>query len=202
MAYGSRTQQRSSTPRGRWGRSSSARSAPTSGRSLRAGSGEAGAKGRFGLGGSLGPSGYGRPSPGRRRNASSVAGWRDRSRSKSKQESGVGKALSALTAMSGGKAAKKTSSRGAKPAGFALLAGAAGLALKNREKLMGMTHRGGESNPSGTATTSDAYSGPTPGPQEDNRSVASPPGTTEGTTTSPPHNLSDAPEAGDHRAGL
>lgn len=195
MANYSRTQQRSAAPKGRFGRGPS--SSPASGRSLRARSGEAGPKGRFGLGSSLGPSGAGRPTSGRpsssRASASTVAKWSSRSRSKSQQQSGVGKALSALTALSGGKTAKKATSRSAKPAGFALLAGAAGLALKNRDKLKGMAGRGGEEHHDVSA--SSAYSGQTPGIQEDNRSAPSPMGTTEGIVVSPPGTLTDPTDA-------
>jgi hypothetical protein len=194
MANSSRTQPRSAAPRGRFGRGPTSKT-PASGRSLRARPGEAGPKGRFGLGSSLGPSGYGRPTSGRsgssRNSASNVAKWSSRSRSKSQQQSGVGKALSALTAMSGGKATKKATSRSAKPAGFALLAGAAGLALKNRDKLKGLTGRGGGEERHETPTTS-AYTGQTPGVQEDNRSAPSPMGTTEGTLATPPDTLTDS----------
>jgi len=195
MANQSRTQQRSAAPGGRFGRGPRTTKSTSSGRSLRARSGEAGAKGRFGLGASLGPGGYGRPNPGRaRRSASNVAGWR-RSRGKASQQSGVDKAVSALTAMTGGKAAKKSVSRGAKPAGFALLAGAAGLALKNRDKLKGLANRGGDrvDEQPYAVTSGSAYSGSTPGPQEDNQSASSPMGTTQGTLANPPGSLTDPP---------
>ncbi len=131
------------------GRSASGRPASMGKRSLRAGQGEAGAKGRFGLGSSLGPSGYGRPTS-KSKSGTSVS--RRPKRNVTPEKSGMSKALSALGSLSGGKAAKKVPSRSAKPAGFALLAGAAGLALKNREKLMGLAGRGGSSQdaPSGT----------------------------------------------------
>ena len=131
------------------GRSASARPANMGKRSLRAGQGEPGAKGRFGLGSSLGPSGYGRGTA--RSSGTSVT--RRPKRNVTPEKSGMSKALSALGALSGAKTAKKAPSRSAKPAGFALLAGAAGLALKNRDKLMGLANRGGsshESAPSGT----------------------------------------------------
>ncbi len=145
MANQNRTQQRSSSSASRFGRSSGTGAAhgrkpstrSTAGRSLRAGQGEAGAKGRFGLGSSLRPSGSGRS-----------AGTSVSRRPKSKvtpPKSGVSKALSALGSLSGGKTATKASSRSAKPAGFALLAGAAGLALKNRDKLKGLANRGDSS---------------------------------------------------------
>lgn len=141
MANSSRTQQRSSASRGRFGRSSMG-DRPSSGRSLRARQGEPGAKGRFGLGASLGPSGYGRTTGSGRRTKSKAPA----------QKSGMGRAFSMLGgAMSGGAAKKATSRSAAKPAGFALLAGAAGLALKNREKLMGMMDRGRSSHPDSTS---------------------------------------------------
>lgn len=166
MANQSRTQQRSTSSRfGRTsgkgtttGRTASSRSAS---RSLRAGKGEAGAKGRFGLGSSLGPSGYGRSTSGGRSSSSGVS-----RRPKTKvtpQKSGMSRALSALGSKSGGKAATKASSRSAKPAGFALLAGAAGLALKNRDKLKGLGKRGDSSQSDAQgATYGDS---PTPGLQ-------------------------------------
>ncbi len=49
----------------------------------------------------------------------------------------MGKAFSALSGAMGSSSATKTSSRG-KAGSFALLAGAAGLAFKNRDKLKGM----------------------------------------------------------------
>jgi hypothetical protein len=158
------------------GRSGSARPASLGRRSLRAGQGEAGAKGRFGLGSSLGPSGYGR-STGRSGNRSTGTGVSRRpKRNVTPEKSGLSKALSAFT---GGKAAKKVPTRSAKPAGFALLAGAAGLALKNREKLMGLAHRGGSSQegaPSGTVYGD----GTATGVRVDNGTPASAVGVTEG----------------------
>ena len=151
MANQNRTQQRSSSSPSRFGRTSASSASrgrkpstrSNAGRSLRAGQGEAGARGRFGLGSSLGPSGGGRHD---RTNVSR--------RPKTKvtpQKSGVSRALSALGSKSGGKAATKASSRSAKPAGFALLAGAAGLALKNRDKLKGLAGRGGSSSHEGSS---------------------------------------------------
>jgi hypothetical protein len=141
MANSSRTQQRSSASRGRFGRTAMG-DRPSSGRSLRASQGEPGAKGRFGLGASLGPSGYGRTTGSGRRMKSKAP----------VQKSGMGRAFSMLSgAMSGGAAKKATSRSAAKPAGFALLAGAAGLALKNREKLMGMVDRGRGSHADSTS---------------------------------------------------
>ena len=159
------------------GRSGSARPANAGKRSLRAGQGEVGAKGRFGLGSSLGPSGYGRTS-GRStsRTSTGVSTSRRPKRNVTPQKSGIGKALSAL---SGGTTAKKASSRSAKPAGFALLAGAAGLALKNREKIMGLANRGGASQegaPSGTVYGD----GTATGVRADNGMPASAIGVTEG----------------------
>jgi len=159
------------------GRSGSARPANVGKRSLRAGQGEVGAKGRFGLGSSLGPSGYGRTS-GRSTSKSStgVSTSRRPKRNVTPEKSGIGKALTALT---GGTKAKKASSRSAKPAGFALLAGAAGLALKNREKLMGLANRGGSSQegaPSGTVYGD----GTATGIRTDNGMPASAIGVTEG----------------------
>lgn len=151
MANQNRTQQRSSSSPSRFGRTSATSAArgrkpstrSNAGRSLRAGQGEAGARGRFGLGSSLGPSGGGR-----------LGGTSVSRRPKTKvtpQKSGMSKALSALGSMSGGKKATKASSRSAKPAGFALLAGAAGLALKNRDKLKGLAGRGGSSDADGSS---------------------------------------------------
>ena len=158
------------------GRSGSARPAKVGKRSLRAGQGEAGAKGRFGLGSSLGPSGYGRTSGRSTTRTSTGVTTRRPKRNVTPEKSGIGKALSALT---GGTTAKKTSSRSAKPAGFALLAGAAGLALKNREKLMGLANRGGSSQegaPSGTVYGD----GTATGVRVDNGMPASAIGVTEG----------------------
>ncbi|CAA9495139.1 MAG: hypothetical protein AVDCRST_MAG38-2832 [uncultured Solirubrobacteraceae bacterium] len=155
---------------------SSARPANMGKRSLRAGQGEVGAKGRFGLGSSLGPSGYGRPSP---KSSGGTGRSRRLKRNVTPEKSGMGKALSALGGLSGTKAAKKAPSRSAKPAGFALLAGAAGLALKNRDKLMGLAHRGGSSNegaPSGTVYGD----GTATGVRTDNGMPASAIGVTEG----------------------
>ena len=151
MANQNRTQQRSSSSPSRFGRTSATSAArgrkpstsSNAGRSLRAGQGEAGARGRFGLGSSLGPSGGGR-----------LGGTSVSRRPKTKvtpQKSGISKALSALGSKSGGKAAGKASSRSAKPAGFALLAGAAGLALKNRDKLKGLAGRGDSSSHGGSS---------------------------------------------------
>ena len=157
------------------GRSGSARPANMGKRSLRAGQGEVGAKGRFGLGSSLGPSGYGRSTT---RTASGTSVSRRPKRNVTPEKSGMGKALSALGALSGGTAAKKAPSRSAKPAGFALLAGAAGLALKNREKLMGLAGRGSSSQeaPSGTVYGD----GTATGVRVDNGLPASAVGVTEG----------------------
>jgi len=159
------------------GRSGSARPANVGKRSLRAGQGEVGAKGRFGLGSSLGPSGYGRTS-GRSttRTSTGVSVTRRPKRNITPQKSGIGKMVTALT---GGSTAKKASSRSAKPAGFALLAGAAGLALKNREKIMGLAHRGDSSQegaPSGTVYGD----GTATGVRTDNGMPASAIGVTEG----------------------
>lgn len=158
------------------GRSGSARPANAGKRSLRAGQGEVGAKGRFGLGSSLGPSGYGRQTT---RTSSGTGVSRRPKRTVTPEKSGMSKALSALGSLSGGKAAKKVPSRSAKPAGFALLAGAAGLALKNREKLMGLANRGGSSQegaPSGTVYGD----GTATGVRMDNGMPASAIGVTEG----------------------
>ena len=152
MANQSRTQQRSAVSRGRFGRPATSNRS-SSGRSLRARPGEPGAKGRFGLGGALGPSSYGRSETG----GKSKSKPKTRGR-RSSQKSGVERALSALGGGSGGKAAKRASSRSAKPAGLALLAGAAGLALKNRDKLSGMLPGGGASRreaPGDTAYAED-----------------------------------------------
>jgi len=147
MANQNRTQQRTSSSPSRFGRSSGTSASQgrkpstrsSSGRSLRAGQGEVGARGRFGLGSSLGPSGAGR--------GTRTGNVTRRPKTKvTPQKSGMGKALSALGSLSGGKTAAKSSSRSAKPAGFALLAGAAGLALKNRDKLKGLASRGGSSS--------------------------------------------------------
>jgi len=159
------------------GRSGSARPANVGKRSLRAGQGEVGAKGRFGLGSSLGPSGYGRTS-GRSttRTSTGVSVTRRPKRNVTPQKSGIGKMVTALT---GGSTAKKASSRSAKPAGFALLAGAAGLALKNREKIKGLAQRGGSSQegaPSGTVYGD----GTATGVRTDNGMPASAIGVTEG----------------------
>jgi len=159
------------------GRSGSARPANVGKRSLRAGQGEVGAKGRFGLGSSLGPSGYGRTS-GRSttRTSTGVSVTRRPKRNITPQKSGIGKMVTALT---GGSTAKKASSRSAKPAGFALLAGAAGLALKNREKIKGLANRGGSSQegaPSGTVYGD----GTATGVRTDNGMPASAIGVTEG----------------------
>ena len=157
------------------GRSGSARPANTGKRGLRAGQGEVGAKGRFGLGSSLGPSGYGRGTT--RSSGTSVT--RRPKRNVTQQKSGMSKALSALGSLSGAKAGKKAPTRSAKPAGFALLAGAAGLALKNREKLMGLANRGGSSQegaPSGTVYGD----GSATGVRADNGMPASAIGVTEG----------------------
>ncbi len=136
------------------GRSGSARPANVGRRSLRAGQGEVGAKGRFGLGSSLGSSGYGRSTGKAKPRASTGTGVSRRpKRNVTPEKSGMSKALSALGSLSGAKAGKKVPTRSAKPAGFALLAGAAGLALKNRDKLKGLASRGGSSQegaPSGT----------------------------------------------------
>jgi hypothetical protein len=167
-----RTSGRASTGR------SSARPANVGKRSLRAGQGEAGAKGRFGLGSSLGPSGYGR-STGRSGTRTSTGVSRRPKRNVTPEKSGMSKALSALGGLSGGKTAKKASSRSAKPAGFALLAGAAGLALKNRDKLKGLANRGGSSQegaPSGTVYGD----GTATGIRTDNGMPASAVGVTEG----------------------
>ena len=155
------------------GRSGSARPAKVGKRSLRAGQGEVGAKGRFGLGSSLSPSGAGRSST---RTSTKTGVSRRPKRNVTPEKSGIGKALSAL---SGGKAAKKVPSRSAKPAGLALLAGAAGLALKNRDKLMGLAHRGDSSHegaPSGTVYGD----GTATGVRTDNGMPASAIGVTEG----------------------
>jgi len=179
---------RTSGKAGMSGRSGSARPASMGKRSLRAGQGEVGAKGRFGLGSSLGPSGYGRTStrgaaggtgnPSTKR-AKSTGVARRPKRSVTPEKSGMGKALSALGSLSGGTAAKKVPSRSAKPAGFALLAGAAGLALKNRDKLKGLANRGRPSNegaPSGTVYGE----GSATGVRTDNGMPASAVGVTEG----------------------
>ena len=158
------------------GRSASGRPASMGKRSLRAGQGEAGAKGRFGLGSSLGPSGYGRPTS-KSKSGTSVS--RRPKRNVTPEKSGMSKALSSLGSLSGGKAAKKASSRSAKPAGFALLAGAAGLALKNRDKLKGLANRGDSSQegaPSGTLYGD----GTATGMRTDNGMPASAVGVTEG----------------------
>ena len=158
------------------GRSSSGRPASMGKRSLRAGDGEVGAKGRFGLGSSLGPSGYGRPTS-KGKSGTSVS--RRPKRNVTPEKSGMSKALSALGSLSGGKAAKKVPSRSAKPAGFALLAGAAGLALKNRDKLKGLANRGDSSQegaPSGTVYGD----GTATGIRVDNGMPASAVGVTEG----------------------
>ncbi len=68
-----------------------------------------------------------------------------RRRGTSSQPSGLGKLLGGLT---GGGAAKKTAAKAGRkgvgaPAGLALLAGAAGLAMKNRDKLGSLLGRGG-----------------------------------------------------------
>ena len=160
------------------GRPSSARPANTGKRSLRAGQGEVGAKGRFGLGSSLGPSGYGRGTGRSSTRPSAGTGTSRRpKRNVTPEKSGMSKALGMLT---GAKTPTKATSRSAaKPAGFALLAGAAGLALKNRDKLMGLANRGGSSRegaPSGTVYGD----GTATGVRTDNGMPASAIGVTEG----------------------
>ncbi len=163
------------------GRSASGRPASAGKGGLRAKQGEVGAKGRFGLGSSLGPSGYGRSSRSSsgRSTGTSTGMVRRPKRNVTPEKSGMSKALSAFGSLSGGKAAKKVPSRSAKPAGFALLAGAAGLVLKNREKIMGLANRGGSSRegaPSGTVYGD----GTATGVRVDNGMPASAIGVTEG----------------------
>lgn len=192
--------------RGRFGRSTpvpgSGRSTPgkprgaAAGRSLRAGQGEVGAKGRFGLGPALSPSGAGRSASAASRGSATgrgaavgrttaagrnVASGRSTRRSVTKrsqpqsQLSGMAKTLTSLV---GGKSTAKASSRSRKPAGLALLAGAAGLALKNREKLMGMTR--GKSSQDEIASGTVYGGGSASGIQGSTGMPASAVGTTDG----------------------
>ncbi len=89
----------------------------------------------------------------------------------------MGKALSALSGAMGS-GTTKTSSRGSKAGSVALLAGAAGLAFKNRDKLKGMARGNSqrEDVPSGTV-----YGGGTAtGVQMDTGTPVSAIGTVEG----------------------
>jgi hypothetical protein len=119
---------------GRFGRGG----APSGGRFARSGApsggrfgrGGAPSGGRFGRGGA--PSRYSRPTPVARHRPSLLH---------RKQQSGRQKAIASVTAILGGAKGRRRSSgaaRGRRAGGMALLAGAAGLAMKNRDKIVGM----------------------------------------------------------------
>jgi hypothetical protein len=94
---------------------------------------------------------FSRSTPQATRSQRSTAAGRTRTlRRRKPQQSGVKKALAGMTGLlAGGKAAKSRRSSGAgkgrRAGGLALVAGAAGLAVKNRDKLAGMV-RGGKSS--------------------------------------------------------
>jgi hypothetical protein len=134
-----------------------------------------------------------RPAPTRRGVA---GGWMQRR--KPQPQSRVNKAVSALTgALPGrgsGSAAKPASRRG-KAGGLAVLAGAAGLAFKNREKLTGLLKRRGSKTGEGDSATTGAgdMTGTTPP-----AGAPSPAGTTDvpagpGTDAVPPPTGVDVP---------
>lgn len=99
--------------------------------------------------------------PGLQANRAAAGGFRPAIRRRQPQPSGlkglVSKASHAMPGMMSAKTMSKAGSSARKPAGMALLAGAAGLAFKNREKLGGMLGRGksGGDTPE-TATTPSA----------------------------------------------
>lgn len=119
--------------------------------------------GRFGRPGSQPAGRFSRstPQPGRFQRGT-PAGRSPSLRRRKPQQSGVKKALSGVTGLMAGKAARGRRSSGAgkgkRAGGLALVAGAAGLAVKNRDKLAGML-RGHKSSddvqPYTPATSSD-----------------------------------------------
>jgi hypothetical protein len=80
------------------------------------------------------------------------------------QKSGLEKAFEQVTAMLPGAGAKKGrrggSARGRKPAGMAALAGAAGLAMKNRDKIMSLVRRRRSHEEPATSAPSDPATPP------------------------------------------